>query len=336
MKKLLYIGNNLTTHNITTTSIQTLGSFLEQEGYVLFYASSKKNKIVRLLDMILKTIIYSKKVDYVLIDVYSTLNFWYAFIISQLCRLLGLPYITKLHGGDLPRRLQQNPWMSDLIFKNAYKTSAPSLYLLSVFEKRYAANLVYIPNAIALKNYPFKDRSIPFPKLFWLRSLASIYNPKMAIKVLSLLKKTYPHAELCMVGPDKDCMLLALKDYAKQLNVSVAFTGKLSKQDWIELSKDFNIFINTTHYDNTPVSVLEAMALGLPVVSTNVGGMPFLLQDNVDGLLVSDNDAQAMAEAIINLVTFEYFKTALINQARQKVEAFDWEIVKNKWLEILN
>ena len=64
------------------------------------------------------------------------------------------------------------------------------------------------------------------------------------------------------------------------------FTGKLSKQEWRDLSKDYNVFINTTNFDNTPVSVIEAMALGIPVVSTNVGGLPFLITDKVDGVLV--------------------------------------------------
>ena len=80
-----------------------------------------------------------------------------------------------------------------------------------------------------------------------------------------------------MVGPDKDGSLEKTKQYAKEKGVlhRVRFTGGLSKTEWIELSKDYNIFINTTNVDNTPVSVMEAMALGFPVISTNVGGVPF-------------------------------------------------------------
>ena len=91
-KNLLYIGNKLSRHNSTVTSIETLGLLLENEGYNLFYASSRKNKVLRLSEMVYRTIQYRKKVDYVLIDTYSTYNFWYAFIISQLCRLFSLKY----------------------------------------------------------------------------------------------------------------------------------------------------------------------------------------------------------------------------------------------------
>ena len=191
-KKILYIGNKLAIHGYTSTSIDTLGVFLEDDGYQVIYSSSKKNKFLRLFDMIYTTISNCKKIDYVLIDVYSTKNFWYAIIISQLCRVLKLKYITKLHGGNLPYRLSNNPYLCDLIFKNAYKNSAPSKYLMFFFSKRYYSNLIYIPNTFNIKKYHFDDRQIVIPHLFWVRSLAKIYNPEMLIKVFYETKKLFP------------------------------------------------------------------------------------------------------------------------------------------------
>ena len=117
--------------------------------------------------------------------------------------------------------------------------------------------------------------------------------------------------------------------------MNIQFTGKLTKEDWISLSKDYNIFINTTHLDNTPLSVIEAMALGLAIVSTNVGGIPNLITNQKNGLLVNDNDFLKMSQEVITLTTnkdkFEY----LITNARNTVEMFDWKIVKKQWFEIL-
>jgi len=183
-KKILYIGNNLSKHGNTTTSIETLGAFLEQEGYTVYYSSSKKNQVLRMIAMIFSTIKYATRVDFVLIDTYSTRNFWFAFVISKLCKILKLKYINKLHGGNLPHRLVNNPFLCDLMFKNAYKVVAPSRYLMDAFSKRYKANLIFIPNTIDITVYPFKERMVDNPKLFWLRSFSSIYNPKMAIEVL--------------------------------------------------------------------------------------------------------------------------------------------------------
>ncbi|NNF74921.1 MAG: glycosyltransferase family 4 protein, partial [Flavobacteriaceae bacterium] len=94
-------------------------------------------------------------------------------------------------------------------------------------------------------------------------------------------------------------------------------------------------FINTTNFDNTPVSVIEAMALGLPVVSTNVGGIPYLISDRHDGLLVEKDDLEGMLKAVIYLYNNPATADEIGRRARNKVEQFDWQRVKNRWLEIL-
>ena len=138
-----------------------------------------------------------------------------------------------------------------------------------------------------------------------------------------------------MVGPDSDGTLKEVKKLVKLNKLNVKFTGKLPKSEWITLAEDYNIFINTTNFDNTPVSVIEAMALGLTIVSTNVGGMPYLIENNEEGLLVEPNDAKAMAKAIINLFKNPDSAKRMSLNARQKVEQFDWEVVKHRWLDIL-
>jgi L-malate glycosyltransferase len=337
MKKmnLLYIGNKLSKHGNTATSIETLGAFLEEEGYKVYYASSKKNKVSRMLHMIYKTFKRSRVVNYVLIDTYSTQNFWFAFVISQLCRVLRIKYIAKLHGGDLPNRLAKSPFFCNLIFKNAYKITAPSGYLMNAFELKYPANIMYIPNTIEINNYPLIQKEYTVPKILWVRSFSSIYNPKMAIEVAANLKEKFPDVTLCMIGPDKENLIDECKKYAEKRNVEVEFTGKLSKKKWIKRSQEFNIFINTTHFDNTPISVIEAMALGIPVVSTNVGGIPFLLKDTENALLVNDSDAIAMSKAIEKIMCDSKLRSTIITNGRALVEDFDWGIVKQKWIDIL-
>ncbi len=334
-RNLLYIGNKLAKHGLTVTPIETLGTLLQSEGYHLIYASSKRYKVPRMLDMLYTTIRHGSNIDYVLIDTYSTRNFWYTFFVSQLCRILNLKYIPTLHGGDLPNRLTKTPRLCNLVFKNAYINIAPSSYLLEAFHKRGYAALAYIPNSIELRNYPFKTRETIAPKLLWVRSFSSIYNPEMAVRVLQGLKKDYPQATLCMVGPDKDGTLKKIKACAKENDLHVNFTGKLTKAEWISLSADYDVFLNTTHFDNTPVSVIEAMALGMPIVSTNVGGISYLLTHNKTALLVDDNDIEGMIAAIKQLLTDNELKHQLVRNAHELVQEFDWDKVKAKWHEVL-
>lgn len=335
MKNLLYIGNKLHNHGFNKTAIETLGSFLADEGYAVVYSSDKKNQIIRLFDMMLTTFAKARKVDYILIDTYSTSSFWYAFFCSQIARMLRTKYIPILHGGDLPTRLKKNPYWCKLIFSNAYKNVAPSNYLLEKFKEKGFDNIVFIPNSIQLEGYKFIDRDSVRPKLLWVRAFAAIYNPKMAVEVLQLLQVNYPEATLTMVGPNKDGSLNTTKQYAESLGLTVNFTGKLSKEEWTDFSKDYDVFINTTHFDNTPVSIIEAMALGLPVVSTNVGGIPFMLSNHKNAILIDDNQPNEMAKAVELLVSNKKLTKELIFNGKSLVNSMNWQVVKSIWNDLL-
>ena len=336
MKKsnILYIGNNLVEKTNYATSMDILSSLLKLEGFTVYKSSSKSNKMLRLLEMCFNIISFRTKFDYVLIDTYSTSNFYYALLTSQLCRLFRLKYLPILHGGNLPYRLHHNPTLSSLIFNNSFQNIAPSGYLKHEFEVKGYTTLL-IPNVIPIAKYNFKNRQKLQPRLLYVRSFAKIYNPTMAIEVLKELKNTYSEAVLCMVGPDKDGTLKDVKHLINtyDLQDSVEITGVLSKDEWHKKSEEFDIFINTTNVDNTPISVIEAMALGLPVVSTNVGGLPYLIDDNKDGVLVDKEQPILMAKKIIEII--EENKSSFAKMARCKVENFDWSVVRKQWLKLL-
>ncbi|PKP26357.1 MAG: glycosyl transferase family 1 [Bacteroidetes bacterium HGW-Bacteroidetes-2] len=333
MKKILYIGNQLKQNNFTPTSVDILGTLLIKEGYLVHTASNKKNKGLRLLDMCFSIIKYRNKIDIVLIDTYSTTNFYYAVTVAWWCRFFKIPYIPILHGGNLPYRLQKSKKLSNRLFQQAKVNVTPSGYLLQKFKDAGYSNLVLIPNSLELKNYVFKQRKMA-PAFLWVRSFSKIYNPLMALKVIDKIRKTYPEATLCMVGPDKDGSLEQCKKWAIANNIPVTFTGKLSKKDWLALSEDFTIFINTANFDNTPFTILEAMALGIPIVSTNVGGIPYLLEDRQTAILVNPEDAEAMTTAIKHLLQNEILAQTIAKTARKKVETFDWNEVKHLWKSV--
>lgn len=317
--------------------MDTLSNLLVEENYSIYKSSSKSNKILRILDMCWSVIRNRNRVQYVLIDTYSTSNFYYAYVTAQLCRLFRLKYIPILHGGNLPERLERSKVMSNTIFNKAYRNISPSNYLKVAFEKK-GYPTVLIPNVLEIEKYSYKPRKIIAPKLLYVRAFAKIYNPTMAVNVLFELKKTFPEAELCMVGPDKDGELLKVKKLISELQLddAITITGVLSKEAWHKLSENYDIFINTTNFDNTPVSLLEAMALGLPIVSTNAGGVPYLIENEKNGILVAKDAASEMTQAITSLIASNEKAQEISKNARAKVEQFGWNFVKHKWFEILN
>jgi glycosyltransferase involved in cell wall biosynthesis len=138
-----------------------------------------------------------------------------------------------------------------------------------------------------------------------------------------------------MIGPEKDGSQESCKIQAKELKLEVNFTGLLSKKQWVDLSEQHDIFINTTGFDNLPVSLIEAMALGLPVVSTNVGGIPYLIENDLNGKLVPYNDVEKMAGSIDYLISHPIETASIIAKARETIESYSWSKVSQQWNSLL-
>lgn len=337
MRNILYIGNKLEKHGFTPTSADSLPGKLKTENIDFRVFSDKKNIILRFIEMVYAIFRYRKWSDLILIDTYSTKNFWYAVCCGWLAKRLKLPYIFILHGGNLPGRLSNSSENVLNVFRKANCNVAPSFYIQQQLNQFKFQNMRVIPNSVILDYYPFKIRKEAKPKLLWLRAFDETYNPQMAVSVFEELIRTFPESELIMVGPDKDGSFQKIKNYILEKKLNIRLTGKLRRKEWIELSNSLSLFINTSRIDNLPVSVLEAMALGMPVISTNVGGMSFLIEDRANGLLVGDEDAKAMLEKITELIHDQELCSTLSIKGRKTVEeSFSWEKVKKLWVALLH
>ncbi|MCW3106555.1 MAG: glycosyl transferase family 1 [Segetibacter sp.] len=335
-RKIIYVDNFLTGHGHTPTTGTTVVKLFKQEGYTVIPTSNKQNKALRLADMLF-TIAANRRNSVVLIATYSTSAFHFAWACTLICRLFHIPYIPCLHGGNLPQRIKESPKEATQVFENSYMNVAVSGYLQKSMTDNGWRSLV-IPNNINIDAYPDKQRTCCSPQILWVRSFHNIYNPALAIRILHTLLKTYPSATLTMVGPDKDGSLEQCKALAKDLDVEkqVKFTGLLPRDEWVKLSAGCDIFINTTKFDNLPVSVVEAMALGMIVISTDVGGVPYLIENGQNGLLVPPCDEIAFTEAIDRVLNDQELSQKLSIAARQKAEEFDWNNIKISWNRLFN
>lgn len=333
---IVYIGNILSGHGKSKSFIELLSSKIEL-NYEIILASNQPSKASRLWEMLFTVFKYRKKTNVVLIDTYSTSAFWYAFLVSLECRFFSIPYIPILHGGNLPVRYESSPGVISIFLKKAATVVSPSVYLFNFFKQRGFV-LKYIPNFLEIKEYPFVRRIPARPKILWVRAFHEIYNPILAIETLYRLSKKVANPSLCMIGAFKDNSILEVKERISLygLESSVELTGIMRKQDWIIKSKDYDIFINTTNIDNMPISLIEAMALGLPVVSTNVGGIPYLIDHEQNGLLVAANNPDDMVDSIMKLIADSQLTQRIVEEARRRVENFDWERIKDAWYEILD
>lgn len=332
---VLYIGNKLLKHGNTPSTADLIPTQLSDDIDIMA-VSNKKNMYIRMLDILWSVIKYRSRTSLIFIDTYSTKNFYYALAVASLARVFKIPYIPVLHGGNLLFRLEKFPYLSKLIFKYSAINIAPSYFLYNIFhEHKFAVQ--HLSNSIELDMYKYKKRSGSRIKLLYVRAFAKIYNPKMAIYAMAELVKIFPDAYLCMVGPDKDGTLDECKKLVEELCLqnNIEFPGKLPKKKWIDISTEYDYFINTTNYDNMPVSVMEAMALGLIVISTNVGGIPYLIDDRKNGVLVNANDHMSLVKTIIDLNKSEELTENLSLEARRTAEKLDWIEIRKQWIDLI-
>jgi glycosyltransferase involved in cell wall biosynthesis len=337
---IIYIGNFLGKQKgFYAGPNQWIVDSLLSKNYIVKHTSSKLSKIGRLLDFFKLIVKERNNADLAFIDTYSSQAFFFAFIASILSKFFKIKYILILHGGDLPARFTSTPKLSKYILKNAYKVVSPSEYLFQATKDAFGIEPQIIRNPVEIVLYRFKQRDITNPVLLWVRSFQAVYNPQMAIEVVHKLKLLYPKIQLYFVGPDKSNMLpeIQMLINEKKLNDNISIKGKLTLEQWMSLSEKCNIFINTTHKDNTPVSLLEAMALGLPIVSTRVGGIPYLVEEDVDALCCEDGNADEMSTKIEELILNKEKTRNIITNARNKVEKkYNSEIVLQQWLNLIN
>ncbi len=124
----------------------------------------------------------------------------------------------------------------------------------------------------------------------------------------------------------------ALERHIQRLGLrQVTLTGRLANHEVIRLLQGCDVLLNPTDVDNMPISVIEAMAIGVPIVSTNVGGVRYLLEDGRTALLVGMNDHQAMARAVLRILKSPAVRERLRENARRVTDDFRWEKVWPLW-----
>lgn len=271
----------------------------------------------------------SKTIFHVFSNSFASFFLWTGtcFIV---CKLRGAPIIVNYRGGYAEQFLHYYRTIALLILGNADKVIVPSRYLESIFAK-YQISTQIVPNIISDSLKPDKKMSVDFPQIIINRNFEPIYNVESGLYAFAKIQINFPDAKLILIGDGS--LRQKLETKVKDLYLqNVVFTGQLQNHKVIQLLQSSDVMINPTNVDNMPISILEAMAVGLPIVSTNVGGVPFLLENEVDGILVAKNDHNALADATISILKSKELQTKLCDNASKKVEMYRWHNIQPLWV----
>ena len=316
---------------IVTTQGEIVSDLLRGEGYPVVEASSIPGRARRLADLIATVIRRRRDYDLIWLQVFGGPSIVIEEIISRLGGWLGKPILMTVRGGAMPTFMARYPRLSRGVLRRAQVITVPSAYLQRALAEHGLESRM-IPNVIRAGAYPSRLRRELAPRLLWMRTFHPLYNPALAVRTLAGLRRTRPDATLVMAGQEKG-IGDEVRALARELGVSDAtrFAGFLDLDGKAREFAAADVFLNTNDIDNTPVSVIEACAAGLPVVATRVGGLADLLDDGETGLLVPPGDADAMTAAVDRLLSDPDLAERLSRQGAELAARCRWDQVLPLW-----
>lgn len=312
---------------------ERLAEQLAGDGLAVKTTSGRIRRLPRALDTAKTMRSWKGAVDVVVVMVFSGPAFAMADLASRSARALGVPVALWLHGGNLPTFSERHPRWVRRVFERAEVLVAPTTYLQSVGEA-WGRPCVVIDNLSPDEPAPFERRGRREPRLLWMRTFHPLYRPELAVEVLGELVRRHPEALLTMAGQDRGS-LESTRALVRQngLDEHVRFPGFLGHDQKHEAFREHDIFLNTTRADNAPVSLIEAAAHGVSIVSTSVGGIPALFPDGEAALLA--DSAQGLCAAVTRLLDEPGLADALAHAAHDRSMDCTWERVGPRWHSLL-
>jgi glycosyltransferase involved in cell wall biosynthesis len=259
-----------------------------------------------------------------------------SFLLSPLpayliARLFGKAVFINYRSGEAPDHLARSR-IARGVLRRTDTNVVPSVFLRDVFSK-FGLTAEVISNIVDLSRFRFAARRPIRPRLLSTRNFESLYNIDCTLRAFYIVQARYPDASLTLVGAGSDER--RLRKRAAELGLpNVRFAGSALPDEIWRFYASADVYVQTPNIDNMPSSVLEAFASGLPVVSTDAGGVPAIVTDGVDGLLAPINDHVAVADRIIRLLGSQSLVDRLTAAGVAECDKYSWKAVRGQWLSL--
>ncbi len=259
---------------------------------------------------------------------------WHLFAAPAIwvARARHVPVVVNYRGGEAGEFLARSHRLVRWSMKSAVQLIVPSGFLRQTFA-RFGMPAGEVPNIIDLERFApgavaDKRTRTHAPQLVVARNLEPLYDNATAIRALAIVRQSHAQATLVIAGTGPDEARLKRLITAMGLQECIRFTGRLERDAMAELYRQSDCCLNPSLADNMPNSVLEALACGVPVVSTNVGGVPYIVEHETSALLVPPGDAEAMAAAVNRLLAQPALAERLRQAGLREVQRYTWSAVR--------
>lgn len=250
-------------------------------------------------------------------------------------KLLKKPYTVYARGSEV-----YLPWLfktpiSKLVLRRADVVIALTEDMKTEMQKIYSRDVAVIPNGIDLESYedlPTKEASRQRLALnnndkiiLFVGTLRPVKGLKYLIQAMNIIRQKDTKARLMLIGYGEERQ--SLEGLVKELDLGdrVTFVGKVPNEKVPEYMSASDVFVLPSVSEGFPVVILEAMASGLPIVATKVGGLPEIVKDGESGFLVEPSNPEQLADRVLTLLKNEDSRQRMIMNNRNKVQQYSWE-----------
>jgi len=261
-------------------------------------------------------------------------SFW-SFLLAPVpamfvARALGKRVVLNYHSGEADAHLRNwgalvHPWL-----RLAHQIVVPSEHLQKVF-LNHGYHACVVKNIVDGTRFAYRERKPLRPRLLCTRTLEPDYQVHVVMDAFARIKARRPDATLVIAGSGSE--EARLRRMAEGLS-GVTFLGRVRPERVSELCASADVFLNASIVDNQPLSLLEAFASGLPVVTTATGGIAAMARDGECGMVVPPADGAAMAASVLELLDDHELTGRLCRSAREVASAHSWSGVREQWREV--
>jgi glycosyltransferase involved in cell wall biosynthesis len=247
-------------------------------------------------------------------------------------RLFGKAVLVNYRSGEAGDHLAN--WRTAVPFlRLADSIVVPSGYLVDVF-RGHGLEAQSIFNFVEVERIPYRPRAALRPRFLSNRNLEPLYNVGCTLRAFALVQREVPDAELVVAGEGGERP--ALEALARELGLrNVSFVGRTPPSAMPALYDAADVYLNSPDIDNMPNSVIEAFSAGLPVVTTDAGGIPYIVEHETNGLMVPAGDSVQLAEQALRLLRDPALAGRLSARARRDcLDRYVWPSVREAWLRV--
>lgn len=311
--------------------VAALQRHLREEGHTVDVFSTMGSLGARIL-MPTKLNRIIRNYDVVHIHCCSGWGFLPAILGVHSARKMKKRTVLTYHGGGALHFFSRYKRLVKFVLLRTDKNIVLSGFLGRVFDK-YQIPYTTIPNIIELDSSLYRKRTLLQPNYICIRSHEKIYNIPCILRAFKLLQEKVPDARLTLVGDGSLHTDLMQQSLDMGLN-NVVFTGRVDNSHIYDYLDQADIMVSSPTVDNMPVSLLEAMNAGLLVISSNVGGVPYIIKDFENGLLFQTDNEVALVQKMLWAIDNQKDALSIIDSAHKEVINYNWMSIRSKILSV--